>query len=74
MDLRQIPNPYGTPWQMWVDVLIGFNPGLYPNVSPDESWGEVARRLTQYAEAAPQPDAFRTWQEWAAALKQAYPN
>lgn len=72
--LTQIPNPYGTPWQMWVDTLIGFNPNLRPNVSPDEPWRVVAQRLTEYEPAAPRPDVFADWREWAAALKLAYPN
>lgn len=74
MALSQIPNPYGTPWRMWIDTLVGFNPSLRPNLSPNETWQETARRLAEFETAAPHPDAFASWQEWAAALKQAYPN
>lgn len=74
MALSQIPNPYGTTWQDFVDTLIGFNLSLRPNISPDQSWQEVADRLSQYEQAAPRALGFKDWQEWAAALKQAYPN
>jgi hypothetical protein len=74
MALSQIPNPYSTSWPAFVDTLIGFNPILLPNISPNEPWREVAERLTEYAPAAPAPDIFKTWQDWAAALKQAYPD
>jgi len=74
MALSQIPNPYSTPWDLWISTLVGFNPSLISNISPDEPWREVADRLTQYEPAAPSPDFFETWQDWAAALKQAYPD
>ena len=74
MALRQIPNPYNTPWDLWVDTLVGYNDSLRPNVSPDDPWEEVALRLSEFAPDTPRPEGFRSWQDWAAALKQAYPN
>ena len=74
MALSQIPNPYGITWQDWIDTLIGFNDSLRPNLPPDLPWREVADRLAQFEQAVPRPLSFGHWQEWAAALKQAYPN
>lgn len=74
MALSQIPNPYGIPWQTWVDTLVGFNPELLANISPDDPWEDVANRLVQYETQAPESRLFGSWQEWAAALKQAYPD
>ena len=47
MALSQIPNPYSTTWQAWVDTLVGFNTILVANISPDEDWQEVAERLSE---------------------------
>jgi len=74
MALSQIPNPYAVNWRDFVDTLVGFNPTLSPNISPDESWRDVAQRLIEFAQDAPSPEPFADWREWAAALKQAYPN
>ena len=74
MALSQIPNPYGITWRDWIDTLVGFNDSLRPNLSPDLPWREVADRLVEFEQAAPRPLSFSHWQEWAAALKQAYPN
>lgn len=74
MALTQIPNPYGIRWQDWIDTLIGFNDSLRPNLSPDDPWRIVAQRLAETEPAAPRPDGFSHWTEWASALKQAYPN
>lgn len=69
--LRSIPNPYFIPWRDWVDTLVGFNPDLYSTVDPNETWRTFAQRLCERVPEAPQPDLFRTWQEWAAGLKEA---
>lgn len=74
MALSQIPNPYGSTWQDWVDTLVGFNDSLRSNLSPDEPWQEFAGRLSEYEAGAPGPEPFKDWREWASALKQAYPN
>lgn len=74
MALSQIPNPMVGSWRDFVDTLIGFNPSLRPNLSPDEPWQELAVRLTQFEPLAPRPEAFKDWREWACALKQAYPD
>jgi hypothetical protein len=74
MALSQVPHPFGIGWQDWVDTLIGFNDSIRPNVPPNLPWQEVAQRLAEFEPAVPRPDWFRTWQDWACALKQAYPN
>ncbi len=74
MALHQIPIPYGLPWQTWADTLVGFNPDIRPNVSPDLSWQEFAIRLAEFEPYTPQPDLFADWEEWAANLKLAYPD
>ncbi len=72
--LSQIPNPYGLTWTAWADTVVGFNPDIRADVDPDDSWQMFAVRLAQYATATPRPDGFADWQDWAAALKQAYPS
>lgn len=74
MALSQISDPYSTPWQQWVDTLVGFNLSLRATLSPDEPWQVVADRLTESEQSAPRPESFTDWREWAAALKQAYPD
>jgi len=74
MALQQIPNPFGLDWRTWADTVVGFNPSLRPNVDPDEPWMIFADRLSLYEPATPRPISFRNWQDWACALKQAYPN
>jgi hypothetical protein len=72
--LSQIPNPYGMEWQDWADTLVGFNPAIRSDVDPDDPWQAFAERLAQYASATPRPDEYENWENWAAALKQAYPS
>ena len=75
MALSQIPNPYGViEWQDWIDTLVGFNLSVRPNVDPDQPWQVVAERLAEYDANVPRPIMFRDWREWAASLKQAYPD
>lgn len=74
MALTQIPNPYVTSWPDWISTVIGFNLSLRPNISPDDPWQVVADRLTQYEVSAPRSTGFASWRDWAAALKQAYPD
>lgn len=74
MALSQIPNPYDIDWTDWIDTLVGFNAQIRADISPDQPWQEVADRLTQIEVYAPQAGAFTDWREWAAALKQAYPD
>lgn len=72
--LTQIPIPFGLSWRDWADTVVGFNDALRPNMTGDVPWREFAQRLAEYGVAAPANDAFATWEEWACALKQSYPN
>lgn len=74
MALSQIPIPYGITWRDWIDTLVGWNLSLRPSISPDDPWQVVADRLTEFEQGAPRPTGYVDWRDWAAALKQAYPN
>lgn len=74
MALNQLPNPYGLDWQTWADTVVGFNDTIRSVVDPDLPWQEFAVRLAEFEPNSPQPDLFDAWEDWAAALKLAYPD
>lgn len=74
MALTQIPIPFGLTWRDWADTVVGFNDALRPNMTGDLDWHEFALRLAEYESQAPRSEPFTSWEDWACALKQAYPN
>ncbi len=59
---------------MWLDVLIGFNSILISNISPDEPWGRSCPTPVHGYAGSAGPEPLARWQDWAAALKQVYPD
>lgn len=70
MAILFLPDPVGMSWQVWVDAVVGYNPDL-ARAAPDDSYVPFAQGLSQIDPRTPNPELFATWEEWAAALKQA---
>jgi hypothetical protein len=71
VEIVLLPDPSMMTWKDWVDTVAGFNPELLDWTNPNNDWIPFARQLCEAVTAAPQPDLFRSWQDWALALKQA---
>ncbi|MFZ5784024.1 MAG: hypothetical protein ACOY4R_27820 [Pseudomonadota bacterium] len=67
--LDVLPDPRGLSWQAWADTVCGFNRDIRNKVSPDDDWRTFAVRLIQFEPRAPQPDGFKTWQDWAVGVR-----
>ncbi len=66
-----IPYPQNTPWELWVAIVIGYNPELHSQVSPLLSWRDFGDRLTLLVPQTPRTSPFEDWRSWGTALAQA---
>jgi hypothetical protein len=64
-----LPNPDYMDWQPWAETVTGYNPGLASEVDPELPWQDFARYFCEAVPAAPQPEGFDAWQDWASAVK-----
>jgi hypothetical protein len=64
-----IPDPEGLTWTAWASTVAGFNPTYSQVLHPQMGWHAFARRLAIITPQAPRDGLYKTWQEWAAALK-----
>jgi hypothetical protein len=71
VQLRVVPQPVLIGWRDWVDSVVGYNPGLIMQVSPDLSWQEFANRLAQVVPQTPDHRMFEDWRAWVEALRRA---
>lgn len=64
-----VPNPGVTPWTLWAQTLVGYNPELSTQVSSTLEWQEFADRMSLVVAQTPRGDFFDDWRSWAEALK-----
>lgn len=65
----QLPDPTSLTWQEWAATATGYNPSFGQYVHPAMLWPDFANALIYLLPETPRPDGFKSWQEWAVALK-----
>lgn len=67
----QIPDPKYLTWYQWANTVAGFNPEFGQYVTPHMPWQNYADSLTYLLPNTPRHNLYKSWEEWAVALKQA---